>query len=56
METENRNLPDANGRYGSSDYEDESELEHLKPVHWPWLVIIALSSVIMGVAVALMLG
>jgi hypothetical protein len=54
METANRHLPNADGRYGSSDYDDE--LEHLKPVHWPWLVIIALSSVIMGVAVALMLG
>jgi hypothetical protein len=56
METENRDLPDADGRYGSSDYEDEPELEHLKPVHWPWLVIIGLSSVIIGVAVALIVS
>lgn len=55
METENSDLPDSDGRYDRSDYEEEPP-ECLKPLHWPWLVVIGLSSVVIGVAVALMLG
>jgi hypothetical protein len=56
METKNRDVRHADGRYGSSYCEDEQEPEHLKPLHWPWLMLIGLSALLIGVVVALMLG
>jgi hypothetical protein len=56
METESHDLPGSDGRYDKSDHENEPEPEHLKPLHWPWLMLIGLSALLIGVVVALMLG
>jgi hypothetical protein len=50
MDIEDQRRFDSDTRYGSSDY------EHTPPLYWPWLVIIGLSAVVSGVAVALMIG